>query len=1191
MKPVRLLLILLGILLVAGAVAAGLALTPGVQRWAVRRALRGAPGLQFEVAAVDAGLSHLRLDGLAMAKGGLQVQLAHLEADYSVWPLLFNRRLVVGRLSGRGLVVDASRLSRTRAGAAAAGTPAVAPGLLTQVELPFELVLGDCLIEGRALLPGAAGGAPVTAEYKIIGGKFAPGEEGTLVLAATLRNPAPAARVTTLRAEVTLHALQTARRTFSRIGLTAVVDAEGRNLSGQEQLKVAAQLEKTAAGENYAFRVDTLIRGVAENLLTVQAALPAGGREYAGEWKLLARTAQLEPFFLGAALPGFNARGDGRFTLNPVTAAASLQGSVAAEVSQLEVLDPAWRTIGAVKATAQFDLAEADGIARLNELKVSLAGGQPVLELSAARAAEINFKERRLQVGGSGPGEALTLTLHGLPLSWVQPFVPAAEVSGGLVTGQLAITGEADHLLLRAVQPLRVAQLSVVQAGEPLLAKADVTLGFEAVLTAKELAAVVSSFTLKTPAGDSLAAQAKVVLPVGPDPSITVLATYTADLPTLLAPWLPLGRVKAAGEADFTLAGKRLELRRLDAGVTDAAGLDLFKVAALRPFTFDLATRRVEVAGATGAVELLRVGLGRMPLAALPLTLPGAMLGGVVTQGDLVVAVDGEKLTVRSPAAFQLSDVALLEQGQPALTGLGIEARPFFELTGGVSARVQTGDITVRNAVGAVLLTAKGEATHSPGSGLQGSLSFALEVPALATQPLFAGAQAVTAGRASGELRVVFGPARQVEARMTVNGLVAADTGETLPVANLSFRAVAQPDGTFNVQVPLLLDRAGQRSDLAFSLDLTPAGRGFTFNGRLAGEHVELADALAVLGVFSAPAAGGTRPLPAESRPAATTGPARVAADKAPAWARFTGRLGLDVKSVARGTDWAMTGLTGELVVESADITLQKLEAGFGEKGRFVAKGLLSFTKGAAPYELAGDFSLTEFDAGRLFKALEPMKPATVEGVFTVVGTITGAGETPGRTLERSRGTFDLTSRSGVFRGLQRTTNKVSVATKAVELGASVLGSIFGSEKVTRTAEKVAGQAYFVDQLAQSIGELNYDQLSVKLVRDALLNVSLDDISLVSPEIRLIGKGKVTYAADKPLLEQPLSATLAIAGRGKVEETLGKLRLLSGTRDELDYAKTKETVTLGGTLVRPDPTAFFTRIATAKLSDMLAPEN
>jgi hypothetical protein len=251
----------------------------------------------------------------------------------------------------------------------------------------------------------------------------------------------------------------------------------------------------------------------------------------------------------------------------------------------------------------------------------------------------------------------------------------------------------------------------------------------------------------------------------------------------------------------------------------------------------------------------------------------------------------------------------------------------------------------------------------------------------------------------------------------------------------------------------------------------------------------------------------------------------------------------------------------------------------------------MRFTGGAMPYRLTGDYTLNDFDAGRLFKAIDPAKPPTVEGLFTVTGKLSGNGETPARALDRVQGDFQLTSRQGVFRGLQRTSNKLSMTSKAVELGASVLGSILGSEKATKTAEKVAGQAYFVDQLAQSLGEFNYDLLSVHLTRDDLLNMSLTDISLVSPEIRLTGRGEVEYVAGQTLLEQPLNASLTFAARGKVEQLLGKLRMLDGTKDELGYARTKETVTLAGTLAKPDPTGFFTRIAQAKLSDLLDNED
>jgi len=1181
MKSVRPLLIALGILAVVCAVAVAVALTPAVQRWALHRALPPSPGFNFEVEEISLGLPHFSLRGVTIQRNGLNVKLDRLDADYSLWQVLLNRRLQIHQLTAEGLVVDASRLSPTKARAAAAGAPAAAPGLLGQLHLPVELVLDDVRIEGRALLPGSPS---IETEYKITGGKFAPGQEGSLLLAAALKNPEPGADVAMLNVQVSLRATQTAEKTFGRVSLTAVIEAAGRNLSDQSQLKISAELAKDSSGENYSLSADTLLKGTAENLLTVRASLPAGGREYAGQWTLKAQAAQLQPFLLKGTLPDFDAHGEGRFTFNPATSAASLQGTVDADASRLEAVEPALRAIGPISLSAQFDVAEADGVARLHQLDVKLAGEKPVLDLHASSAAELNFKEKHLQVGPSGPGQVLDLNLTGLPLAWIRPFVHDFDLSGGVLTGRFTVTAEQDRLLLRAVQPLNLDEVSVVQQGRLLLNKAAISLSAEAVLTGKELTAKVGAFSLKTPAGDTVSAQATVAVPVAARPAIAVTLSYNADLPQLLSPWLPLGRIKAAGDTDLTLAGEKIELRRFVADITDGAGLSLLKAVSLRPFTLDLATRRAST-GQSGTTDLLRLALGRIPLDQLPLNQPGASLAGMVEQGQFVLAADGEKLTLRSEKPLILAGVSLTQGGQPALTALRIEALPSFEVTGHSLLKAQTGDVTVKTATSATLLAFKGEATQAPDTGLRGALTFSVEIPVLSSQPLFAGAQAVTDGRASGEVRAALGGTSQVEARLTINGLVARDGGQSLPVANLSFRAVAQGDGRLSVQAPLLLDRAGQRSDLNFALEVTPARGVFGIDGKLTGEHVELADALSLLGVFAGSAA------PAEPVPAVVAPAAKIVADAAPAWSRFAGSLGLDVKSVTRGADWSMTGLTGRVVIEPARLSLEKLEAAFGEKSRLAAKGEIKFGAGATPYELGGDFSLNEFDAGKLFKALEPAKPATVEGLFTVQGHFTGAGETLGRTFERSHGAFELTSRQGIFRGLQRTSSKVSMTSKAVELGASVLGSIFGQQKVTKAAEKVAGSAYFVDQLAQSLGELKYDQLNVKLVRDDTLNVTLSDVSLVSPDLRLLGKGTVTYVADKPLLEQPLSATLSLAARGNIEQLLGKLKLLDGNRDELGYAKTREPVTIAGSLAKPDPTAYFTRIATAKLGDLLTPDN
>src|SRR5258708_38451085 len=110
MKPARLLLIILGVFLALVLVAGGVALVPAVQRWAVLRAGRGTPGLKFEAATVAAGLNRVSLAGGKLEKNRLTVGLGQLEAGYSLWQLVFTRRLAVGRLGGRGLLGDASRL-------------------------------------------------------------------------------------------------------------------------------------------------------------------------------------------------------------------------------------------------------------------------------------------------------------------------------------------------------------------------------------------------------------------------------------------------------------------------------------------------------------------------------------------------------------------------------------------------------------------------------------------------------------------------------------------------------------------------------------------------------------------------------------------------------------------------------------------------------------------------------------------------------------------------------------------------------------------------------------------------------------------------------------------------------------------------------------------------------------------------
>ena len=1188
MKIPRPLLVAMGVVALVGVVLATLAFLPGVQRWALLRAAAQPPSWPLEVAEVSIGWQKVSIRGVALQHAGLSIKFDELTADYSLRQLLWSRRLEVHQLTVAGLLVDGRQPAARWASVAAVTAPLTAAGLLAQWRLPLEFTLDDILLEGRILLPGAAA---VVADFKLSGGQFAPGRAGALQLKAVLKNAAPNAPVSVLHAQINLQATQGLEHYFTQISVTALVDAFGKNITEQSQLKLSVDLEQSPAGEKYSLHADTLVGGMPENILTLSASLPLGAQEYAGQWSLKAQTAQVEPFSFGGLLPDFKVNGDGRFGFNPGRAALSLQGELQGEVNRLEGLNASWRDLGAVSLVTKFDITGAGSVIRLNQLDVRLNGAQPILELQAKRAAQLNLKEQRLQVGPADAGDTLDLNIIGLPIAWLSPLVPQVKLTGGLITGRLTAVVEQQRLHMRVVEPLRFAALSITHRGQPWLEQAEVSLQAEAKLTAQELAVQISELKVQTAAGDHLKAQATVTLPVTPAPSITVKAHYTGDWPQLLAPWLPVGRLRSTGQLEATKIGEKLSIRQLDLALTRETGALLGRAIVLQPFTVDLAAGRAwvdqpppKVASNQGQGDLMRLTWGALPIDNLPISFGGGKPSGVVAAGEFLLVNEGEQLTLRAAVPLNLRQLAWAQSGRRLIDGLQLTAQPSVEFTGAQNFKLQTGEVLIQNSAGENIFSGQGQLSQSTDTDLRGSLTLAVELPALLAQPFWGAAPLLTAGRISGEIRVAGNELKHVEARLTSNGLVAATGSDALPVANLSFRMIVQPNGQVSVQAPLLLDRAGRRSDLNLNLELQPRVGGYTVAGRVSGTQVDYADAIALAGLVSAAA------LPRSAAVSVPVGGVENIADATPAWAQYNGQVTLDVKTVTWGADWAMTGLTGQLGLEPTRLVLEQLSATMGEKSKFAARGEIKFSAGIIPYNLRADFSLPDFDAGKFFQVLTPTKPPTIEGLFTIQGDFVGAGLTLPQLMARTRGSFELASPQGIFRGLQRSTNKLSLSSKAVELGASVLGSLFGTQKVTHAAEKVVGTAYFIDQLAQTLGELKFEQLKVHVVRTDKLDLELKDFRLRTPDISLTGQGAVTYQAGLAWLEQPLNLKLTMAGRGKTEQILGKLKLLDGQRDALGYATLRDSLTVTGSLAKPDASAFFIGLAANKLTDFFTPE-
>ncbi len=1175
MKSSRLLLLgALGVLALLGLVVAT-AFAPPVQQWAVRRALAGEPGTEVAFSRLSFGPRAGEVEGLDLTRDGLRVRAARVEVDYSPVAFLFRREVDVRRFVATGLEVDASAAPGDRAGAGMAGGPAAVPGAIGQVRLPWKLSVGELRVDGRLLLPGPAGRGPVAAAFTISGGGLRPGQEGRFALDATVQDPTPGARVERLHASGALRVRQAESLAFDAVALAVAVDATGPQFAAANQLRVDASLRSGPERAEYSLRVDTAVGGAVTPLLAVKAEAPPDGSRFSGTWNLRTAHGQVEPFFLGGPLPRFSVAGEGTLSVEPAARALALAGRIEGDAEGLEAFDPALRALGRLQVRAEFDGAVSPGRARLARLGVDVSAGAKVIEARLVRGVAVDLRAGSVELA-SGEGEVGRLRLDGLPVAWIRPFVSGADLAGGAVTGEILAGGDARALLLETVAPLRVRGVSAAREGRLLVRDADLAAAGRVRFSSEGLRVELTEATLATAGGDQARVRAAFDLPRDGATPATLRLEGDADLPRLLEPFAPVGALRLAGRLEAALAGGKLEVRALRGEVGDGPGRRWVSGELTAPLSLDLAAGRLVDAG-PAEVALGRVTVEALKLDEIAALRPLGPLAGTTAPVAFTLAARAGRLIVKAETPWRWDGVAIGPERDRRLVGLGLRTAPAVDFGSRADWRLTDGGTSLVGPEGAALADLKLDASAGA-DGTRASLAFTAELAALGRQPALASLAALGGGRATGELRARRAPGTgmQVEGRTTLNGLVLREGNQALPVANVNVRAVRDAAGRTTVELPILLDRVGQRTDLLLAVEVAPEAGARRFAARLTGEHVELADVLA-LAALARPSPGA---VPAPGAAAA------VVADSAPFWAGWRGRLDVDVKSLVRGADWQASGLAAEATVDDAQLRLARAGARWGERGEFSAQGTLAFRGGARPYALDGGFTLTELDVGALLRGLDAERSPVVEGVFATTGRFAGVGRTLDDTLAAARGEFELRSRQGFFRGLRRTTERVSVATRAVDAVAA-LGSLFGSERVKGAAERVAGQAYQVDQLAQALAELPFDQLVVRARRDETLDLKVEELSLLSPEVRLHARGTVTHAADRPLLEQPLALTYQLAARGRIEQTLARLRALDGTKDDLGYSRVRDVGTITGTVGRPQPNQFFLRLAEAKLGEFL----
>jgi hypothetical protein len=1201
-KTVRSWLIVFGVVVAIAAATVTVALVPAVQRRAVLWIASGRPGLTLEVdhLALRPGVAEIR--GLRVQQAGAQVVVEEASFELSLWQAIVHRRLILRSARVTGMKVDLTRYG----GPAGAGGGVVLPhpstpdaavvappvaakpgvvalvapvprtfaGIFQYLHLPCEVVLDACDVEADVVFPRTAGRLPGGARLKLTGGHFGPRRNAEFDFDAIIRNPDPGAPVDEVAARGALTATLNNQSAVERVGIHLDAVARGPLVPAAARLQADVVLARTPAGESYSVALNSIEADVVSRLLNLDSNYVAGSSTLTGSWQVLANHRQVAPFAFDFAVPEFSVSGDGRFEVSFSARNLQLAGRLTGNASRLESIDPRLREMNGLGVTATFDLRYDRGQLQVADLTAKVAAGKPVLSVQTLQAFTLTLATGDIVPSGA-QRELVRINLEGVPMTWIRSFLPDYEVSGDEIEGELvAALHGADRVWLRTTSPLSVRGLAVSYGGRVLLPTSDLSLDAEVEHARDGTLIRLTNLNVVTAAGDQLDGHGE--LAVTPDQTMTLQVSFNANLPTLLQARVPAGPLIAHGSTTLSRSGDFFQVDRMEAHLATAAGRPLLDLTSPEAFRIDPRRRQISVLAGTSG-EVLRVKYGRIPVDVPPPWPGGLELKGELTGGDFALRAESDGLRFAGAAPFRMENVSATSGGSAWLKDLTIEA----DLSSDCSpqtATVQLAGVRVKNLNGDVLVSAQASIAGDldlDNPKFQGTTSFDLAVPALAGQPLLDGFEAPRQGKLTGNAKFSFDRDLLCEGRLTLNGLVAPGTGEALPVANISFRAGFNGKGDIAVQAPILVDRAGERSDFTLAATLHPAAGGRTIDAKITGEHLAVDDVLQLLGAF----------LLAKSAPEIAS-----EAPVVPSWNGLTGQVRFDVKSVEYGRfPGVFLDLKGRAVVEPLRVALEDATARFGkEDGRLRLDGEIRCREGdPQPYKSSVVLEVKAFDLGPVFKTMGPGRPPTLEGRFDLHGRAEGVGRTIGELIRQTQGDLVMQSRKGVSRLLDRppppplrSTGIVSgVANTAVRL-IDDLGERVG---------KMVSYTDPTDEIAGMLAEVAFDQLSVRVSRDPLANFRLSDFSLVSPVLRLQGEGVITHEATKSLFDRPLKLTLSLGVMGTVEKamTQAKAPMLSANRDELGYLKSTDTFDVTGTPARPDPGQLYTMVARSMIGKLL----
>lgn len=382
-------------------------------------------------------------------------------------------------------------------------------------------------------------------------------------------------------------------------------------------------------------------------------------------------------------------------------------------------------------------------------------------------------------------------------------------------------------------------------------------------------------------------------------------------------------------------------------------------------------------------------------------------------------------------------------------------------------------------------------------------------------------------------------------------------SGERLGDLSTSARADYTPATGLDLEIPVEISGAGTKSDLLILTHLADVGRRSTVETLVTSKVL---DANATLAWWRAYQRLGPRSFAAN--------PAVVAPRStlpAPFWDGVEGRLKVALASVhwPNRSQPLQVEFMGVANASTLQIEQVKVASQDGSSAQF--KGELNFVTGvpgAATYHFAGVGQAREFDPAPYLATLDPTRPPLVEGRFDLDLSFKGAGSTWASAMANTQATLVLTGRGGKFRAFDEAALMADFS--RLSGGGSRLASLVGkaTSLFTNIDKRIAAGNNFMRRFA----DLAYDQATFELMIRPGEEVSVREFSLISPELRLLGRGTLQNNEQIPWAKRSLTLKAEVAVRGANERDLRTLGLIGDKADALGYYSIDRPIEIEGTL-------------------------